>query len=161
MFMSSFLDFYEQELVDEKRGRVSKDPNHDKNIEFIKSYYSDRTISKTNYTNYINGTRQRFRKAIEAHDAQLLKDLQDDSLETLHQIIVTNNISLQKKKKVKPLGQAKSGTGRNLNWSKVEKDIVAGFSKLLQDNFFFYKDENGNVHKVDDTRYEVNNIKGI
>ena len=44
--MSSFLDFYEQELVDEKRGRVSKDPNHDKNIEFIKNYYPDRTISK-------------------------------------------------------------------------------------------------------------------
>ena len=158
--MSSFLDFYEQELVNEKRGRVSKDPNHDKNIEFIKSYYPDRTISKTNYTNYINGTRERFRKAIEAHDAQLLKDLQDDSLETLHQIIVTNNISLQKKKKVKPLGQAKSGTGRNLNWSKAEKDIVAGFSKLLQDNFFSYKDKNGNVHKVDDTRYEVKQAGG-
>lgn len=158
--MSSFLDFYEQELVNEKRGRVSKDPNHDKNIEFIKSYYPDRTISKTNYTNYINGTRERFRKAIEAHDAQLLKDLQDDSLETLHQIIVTNNISLQKKKKVQPLGQAKSGTGRNLNWRKAEKDIVAGFSKLLQDNFFSYKDKNGNVHKVDDTGYEVKQAGG-
>ena len=52
------------QLVGEKQGRVSKDPNHSKNVDFILKHYG-KNIDASNRSNVIKNTREKFMKAIE------------------------------------------------------------------------------------------------
>ena len=89
------VNFLIKDIIHEKRGRVSKDPNHANNIEFIKKYYG-KEIGQSNYSNYISKTRRDFLRAIEQHDKELLKKLEDDSLESLKKLIDDYKIPMPK-----------------------------------------------------------------
>ena len=144
--MLSFEEFLELEQLNEKRGRKSADPFHDKNVEFIKKYY-DKDIDASNYTNYIKKTRSTFLKAIEQHDKELLKKLNDDSLDSLKKLIDDYQIPMPK-----PL--------RKSEWKKAEVAIADGINKLFEMNFFTYIDKNGNEHTIGSDRFNAKCVGG-
>ena len=125
--------------VNEKQGRVSKDPNHSKNVAFIKSYYNS-NISPSNYSNYIKKAREQFLRAIELHDKELLKKLQDDSLESLKKLIDDYNIPMPK-------------PARKRDWDVAEKDITNGINVLFKNNFFTFIGKNEQHHEITDENF--------
>lgn len=85
MKKNSFLRFLE-----EKRGRKPLSPTHAQDKAFILA--QNPNIKPTAMTMAIRGMKAKFMKWIEAHNKELLKNLEDDSLETLQKIITANNI---------------------------------------------------------------------
>lgn len=132
------------DALTEKQGRVSTDKNHDSNVVFIQQYYG-KEIPTSNRTNVINFTRKKFQAAIEKHDKELWKKLQNDSLDALKKVI--DNLGLQLPK-------------RRLDWKKAEEDIANGINQLLSSNFFSYVAKDGTIKKVDDVRFECKTIGG-
>ena len=127
------------QLVGEKQGRVSKDPNHSKNVDFILKHYG-KNIDASNRSNVIKNTREKFMKAIEQHDKELLKDLEDDSLEYLQKFIDKHGVRVASKRKSE--------------WRDIEKDVALGMQKLIDDGVFVYIDKKGVEHPVSADRFE-------
>lgn len=89
---------YSKNIV-EKQGRVSRDVNHASDVEFIKKH-SKRELKQTQLSQYIKLAKQKFIKAISQFDKNLLKDMQNPSLEALYKIIKDNKIAVKKSIKV-------------------------------------------------------------
>lgn len=140
------VDFAEYLALNEKKGRTSKDPFHSKNVDFINQYYG-REIPKANRTNCINSLRRKFLRTIEQHDKELLKKLQDDSLDSLQKLIDDYGIQM-----AKPL--------RKQDWRQAEKDIVDGINELFKRQVFVYIGKDGKERTIGSNRFAAKQVGG-
>ena len=88
----------------------------------------------SNYTSSISQFREKLAKAIKSHDASLLADASEVSLDDLMNTATANNVKIPE--------------GRKQDWKKFEKDVVDGLNKLFNDKFFTLKKKDGTTREV-------------